>query len=245
MDICIIPVPKAKLDKIPEIERAFYIHIGHLRNELGVLVKFLNWSINDPSDNPVLVDLNVSQSLIISRMLAGKLWEGWILLDKAYTAPKLDQSIESKLSKETKDALYELRKYFGQKNNVINIIRNKFAFHYDPEKVRNQLSLVDETDKLEIYVPEKRVNLFYMLSEIIVNSGMLEAVESGDYIAATKKLAKEVIEKSLLFIAFCDGCLQFMTENYLGKTRKELGARKAIIPDPPSRKDIQLPFFTK
>src|SRR5438067_1068906 len=50
MEIYSVPVTKAKLDKIPETERAFYIHILHIRNEVGVLIKLLSWSMNNASD---------------------------------------------------------------------------------------------------------------------------------------------------------------------------------------------------
>ncbi len=44
MKIHSILVTKAELDTIPEIERAFYVHIGHLRHELMVLKKLLERS---------------------------------------------------------------------------------------------------------------------------------------------------------------------------------------------------------
>lgn len=244
MKIYSIPVTKAKLDKIPEIERAFYIHMGHLRNEFMVLVKLLKWSINTVSDDPILTDVNVSQTFIFTRLLAGKLLEGWQLVHKAYFATKLPLSIESNLADKTKDALKELKKYFGKKN-VIDDVRNQFAFHYDPQRIRQQLSSVEETDELKIYVTESDANLFYQISEIIVGSAMLEAVEQGDFIAATKKFTKEVMDVSVQFTTFCDGCLIYMTKIYLGETAEELDMEEIEIPDPPNTDEIQLPFFSK
>lgn len=51
MKIQSIQVPKAKLDKIPELDRVFYFLMGHLRNEVMVLVKLLGWSSNTATDN--------------------------------------------------------------------------------------------------------------------------------------------------------------------------------------------------
>jgi hypothetical protein len=244
MKIYVVPITKAKLDKIPEIERAFYVHIGHLRNEFMVLVKLLKWSINTSSDDPILTDVNVSQTFIFSRLLAGKLWEGWQLMHKAYFATKLSLSIESTLPEKAQTALEGLKKYFGKKN-LIDSVRNEFAFHYDPQRVRTQLASVEESDDLKIYVSEKSANMFYQMSEIIVGSAMLEAVEPGDFVAATKKFTKEVMDISLQFIDFCDGCLNHMIMNYIGKDAEEADAEEINIIDPPNRDDIQLPFFAK
>jgi hypothetical protein len=54
MEVFVVPVPKSKLDKVPADERAFFIHVGHVRNEVAVLMKWLKWSVNDPTNNPVL-----------------------------------------------------------------------------------------------------------------------------------------------------------------------------------------------
>lgn len=34
MDIFVVPITKDKLEMVPEVERAFYLHMGHLRNEI-------------------------------------------------------------------------------------------------------------------------------------------------------------------------------------------------------------------
>src|SRR5205085_55804 len=100
MEIYSVPVTKAKLDKIPETERAFYIHILHIRNEVGVLIKLLSWSMNNASDNTALSNVDLSLQLIIIRLLAGKVWEGWELVSKAFFATRLYLAIEGKLTDE-------------------------------------------------------------------------------------------------------------------------------------------------
>ncbi len=87
MKIHTLHVPKAKLEKVPEIERAFYVHIGHLRHELMVLKKLLELSAKELPENSVLQDVGLSQQFIISRLIAGKVWEGWELTRKAYFQP--------------------------------------------------------------------------------------------------------------------------------------------------------------
>lgn len=102
MKIYSIPVPKAKLDKIPETDRAFYFHMGHLRNEFMVLMKFLKWSINTQNDDPILTDANVAQTFILGGIFAGKLWEGWELLQKSFFKTKLSASLGEQLPDKAK-----------------------------------------------------------------------------------------------------------------------------------------------
>ena len=97
MDIKVVRVPKATLDNIPELERAFYVHIGHLRNEIMVIQELAWWNNNNRSGSDVRAAVNVSQGLILIRLLAGKVWEGWDLVGRAYFSTKVSQSIEAKL----------------------------------------------------------------------------------------------------------------------------------------------------
>lgn len=242
MKIHSIPVPKTKLDKIPELDCAFYFHMGHLRNEVMVLMKLLDWSSNTATDNPILTDVRVSQTFILSAVLAGKLWEGWELTRKAFFATKLSLSVGNGLPDKAKLSLDRLKKYFGKKN-LIHDVRNAFAFHYNLDAVRTQLSAVKETDNLRIYAAEKSANMFYQMSEIIVGSAMLEAIEPGDFLAATRRFTKEVMNVSLRFIDFCDGCLIHMSDHYLGVTSEELNAEEIELPETPNRSECQLPFF--
>jgi hypothetical protein len=51
-------------------------HVGNVRNEVAVLMKWLKRSVNDPTDDAVLKNVNLSLSFMLDRLLAGKLYEG-------------------------------------------------------------------------------------------------------------------------------------------------------------------------
>lgn len=244
MKIHSIPVPKSKLDTIPEIDRTFYFHMGHLRNEFMLLLKLLKWSINTQNDDLILTDANVAQTFILGGIFAGKLWEGWELLQKAFFKTKLSASITEQLPDKAKVALNKLKHYFGRKN-TIREVRNAFAFHYDLSAVTTQLAAVEESDNLRIYVAEKSANMFYQMSEIIVGSAMLQTIKPGDFVGATKILYKEATEVARDFIDFCDGSVEHMTDTYLGSSAQELATEEYEIPDPPHRDVVILPFFVK
>ena len=73
---------------------------------------------------------------------------------------------------------------------------------------------------------------------------MLNAVKKGDYKEALKKLAQEVIDITLKFIAFSDGCLNYMVETYLLPGATQLKT-KTVELDVPRRDQMTLPFFVE
>jgi hypothetical protein len=61
------------------------------------LKKLLELSAKESSEILVLQDVALSQQFIISRLIAGKVWEGWELMRKAYFSTKLSLAIGSAL----------------------------------------------------------------------------------------------------------------------------------------------------
>jgi excisionase family DNA binding protein len=233
INIKVVPVTKADLDKIPEPELAFYVHIGHIRNELLIIEKFLVCTLNNPRGD-VLSEVNVSQQLVILRLLTGKVWEGWQLLQRT----DILSSVEKKLGPKARATLSGLKQYFSQQDNIGRMIRNRFAFHYDPSLIKGQLAQVEDTDQLAIYLAEKSVNCFYQFAEAIADSAMLNAVGKGDYEAALRKFTEEAMQVTRLFIAFSDGCLDYVIENHLLSAES-----KAVDIAAPKRDEVSLPFF--
>ncbi len=245
MKLYVLPIPKDKLGRVRRAERAFYIHAGHLRNELMMTLKILKASINRPPENKILTDLQVAQTFYLSRMLAGKIREGWDLIEKAYLDTELRSTIEGYLSDEARVAFAEVETYFSRKKNVINTVRNRFAFHYDPSLIEKQLEIVDASDQLCVYIGEKEANIFYQMSEITASKAMLDAIQRDDFAAANRRLMSDVTVMSRHLIKFCDGCLLRMTDVYFGTDRTSLDPKEIEIEDVPSRHDIILPFFTE
>jgi len=61
-----------------------------MHNEFITLTKISAWSTPTvPSANTIEAAVSNSQGLMISKILAGKLYEGWQLMHKAYFSSKL------------------------------------------------------------------------------------------------------------------------------------------------------------
>jgi hypothetical protein len=149
--------------------RVFFVHIGHFRNELMTLRKLLWASQQYETTNDILVGMRAYQSLTFTRLLAGKLQEGWELLRKAYFGAKLSLNYEKRLDNSGQKAIASLKLYFDQKG-LMHDVRNQFAFHYAPDKIRSALADLEEPTDLKIYVSDQAGNTYYQFSEVIVNT---------------------------------------------------------------------------
>ena len=92
----------------------------------------------------------------------------------------------------------------------MHYVRNHFAFHYAPDKIKLALADLEEPTNLTIYLSEQTGNTYYQFSETIVNSAMLDGIKKGDYEAAVRKLMKQVTAVAGNFISFADAWLTFV-----------------------------------
>lgn len=119
---------KEKLLQIPELERKLFITIAHLQNEIRFSLYGAVWSADYSSDNEAIVHGQISLNFFYSKILAGKLYEGWKLLQTHYCGNKpLSLDFNANGSKEAISILKELGKYFGRKNAISHVGRNKLV----------------------------------------------------------------------------------------------------------------------
>jgi hypothetical protein len=231
---------KSKLSSMPETERLFFIQATMLLNELSTLLRCFWLSYpNEKSNNEITDKALVFQKLFFSRTLAGKLYLGWELMEKLFFGHKLSIQYEPNLSEEGKEALTNLKRYFG-KQNIIKTFRNKFSFHYelDSDAVITQLNTISESDLLEILIHESSINCKYFISDDIFTSAILAySTETNDKLEALDKFLSEVAKVTAQFIIFLNACVAIMVKMYLGKNYIEIE-----IPEP---EEITIPCFIK
>lgn len=191
-EIYIIPVTKEKLDSMPEDVRLFFVHIGHIRNELMMLQKLLLASQQYTMTDEIQISMRAYQSLMLTRHLGGKLWEAWQLFSTSYFKSKLYLNYEKRLDIIGQKAITALKKYFGQ-NELMKNVRNHYAFHYSREQISAALADLKEPIDLKIYLSEQSGNTYFQISETIVNIAMLDSIEKGDYETALRKLMEQVL----------------------------------------------------
>jgi hypothetical protein len=93
-----IRLTKGQLDKIPRNERVFYFMAGQLANEINILTKLVWFGMNQEraAAKGVPQEAALSQTLLLIKILAGKLYEGHALTGKAFSATKLYQKYQNR-----------------------------------------------------------------------------------------------------------------------------------------------------
>ncbi len=240
-ELYVIPVTKAILDSMPEDVRVFFVQAGRLHNEAMWLQKLILASQQHETTNEILTGMQTYQALMLTRLLAGKLWEGWDLLNRSYFGAKLSRHYEQRLPTVGQEAIAALKKYFGKKG-LMQDVRNNFAFHYSPERIRAILTDLEEPG-LKIYLSEQSGNTFFQFSETIVNIAMLEGIQKGDYKAALDKLMNQVGDVARDFVTFCDAWIGLVLQEYFPEITDLDKLEKVTLSDLPKIEDIGLNYF--
>jgi len=241
MKLLKINIPKSKLDTIPEIERVFFIQLMQFLNELNILQKCVIVSNNElESLTTIEKGGQISQAHFFIRTLAGKLYEGWKMIGKNFFETQLSSEYENLLSQKGKESLSELIGYFNDGNNKVRLIRNKFAFHYDKEKIEEEIDKIPQEKLLEMHISKHRVNCLYSISDTIVNWSILNSINSSNSQQAMDILIGDIaIKVSRWFREFCGDCVCIIAK------KLELNSTEVEIPEPPSIDDVKLPYFVK
>jgi len=241
MKILKINIPKSKLDTIPEIEQVFFIQLMQLLNELNILQKCVIVSNNELESLTTIEKRGqISQAQFFIRTAAGKLYEGWKMISKNFVGTQLSREYENLLSQKGKESLSELKVYFSDENNLVRLIRNKFAFHYDRKKIREEVKKIPQEALLEMYISEHRANCLYSLSDTIINWSILNSIDSSNPQRAMDLLIGEIALKvSRWFQEFCGDCVSIIAK------KLEINSTEVEIPEPPSINEVKLSYFVR
>ena len=241
MKVSKINIPKSKLNTIPKIEQVFFIQLMQFLNELNILQKCTIVSSNELASLTTIEKRSqISQAHFFIRTLAGKLYEGWKMIGKNFLKTQLSSEYENLLSQKGKESLSELIVYFKVKNNLVRLIRNKFAFHYDKEKIKEEIDKIPQEELLEMHISEHSGNCLYSISDTVVNWAILNSIDSSNPQRAMDRLIGEIALKvSRCFQEFGADCVRIIGE------KLELSYTEVEIPEPPSIYDVKLPYFVK
>ena len=246
MKLTKINISKAELLSIPEKELELFIQLTNFYNDVNILQKLMVISGNSreiASQNEIVGRSLSSQGLFFMRIQAGKLYEGWKMLYAHFFNNKtFSEEYNQKGSPQSKKNLSKLKKYFG-KNNLIENIRNTYTFHYSKESSKNivkQIINAPDLEIFEIYLSEEYGNCFYSIAHDLLNTSILEDIDSDNQAKAMNKFFQEIIDITKWFLNFTQDSIGVISKKYL-----QLNCEEVQIPEPQNLDDIRLPFFVK
>ena len=237
-----ITLSRSQLESVPEAERRLLILIAHAANELNVLSKLFRFSAGARSETPVLAQAENAQALILGRILTGKIYECWNLLQAAFFGAAISKTYVPRFDAEAAQSLESVKRYFGREN-AISAVRNKHAFHYAPDQIDAGYRAVIDGDPLEIYLAKANANTFYAFGDTIAGRAMLETIKPGDALGAFETLindtTKMVDRLSTVIGAIMVTCIQA----HLGGDLYSLGATVIEVEGVPDSQEVSIPYF--
>ena len=241
MSVIKVQIDKENLQSANPRERSFFIAMAHLANEINILNKLYFWAGETSTTNQAEENGKTALGLFFIRLLAGKLKEGNELLKKKFFGTSLSKEYEPKLYGEGKEALDYLKKYFGRKN-FIDVVRNKYSFHYSPDDIDSILPIVPE--ELELYVSDEgSANTLYYFAEVLVNRSIINEIDSENDQKGYSKFVHDTQIVANRFAKVAD----YLIVEFIKKQGKDIWGSEGEEVDFSDRKlitDIELPWFT-
>ena len=236
LEITRIHFTKGQLKEIPEIEVFFVIQVANLLQDLSVLQKLIYMSSMGVDEDLERMAENF-QALFICRILAATLYEGWkIISHRKYEG--LIQMYCHSLNNEAKNSHREIREYFGEKNNLIETLRNKFASHYDFDSIRKSWRSIGDSEPLDMLIAREHANCRYTACDIVVNKAMLDFINKEDRKVAMDTLLKEIFGVTKKFLNFAGECIKVFAERC-----PELDTEDVTLRNVPNLDELRLHYF--
>jgi len=237
------PFLKSDLMNIPDNERIFFLLSGQVFNDLNILNKLsiMCMGQTDSSYDPIN-KANLYQGLSIITLLVGKIYEGWKLLDTQILQTDLYEKYRPMLPKSAIESITGLEYYFSS-NNLINMVRQKYAFHYDYKKFKEGFDHMPGESELIIFVGETYANTFYYSSAAATYYGILKMIDYNEK-EAIRKLFTELRGITECWLQFIGAFMIVIVHNYLIEQGK-LEFTETDIGDPPIISEIKIPYFVR
>ncbi len=189
MTIYKVKFSKEKLSELPADECALFLSLAHLSNEIVALDKLIIWSFDFTTDDEAISNGQSVLTMMLIKILSGKLKEGYDLLTKKFFGTKLSREYEHSLPEDCKDSLVNLKRYFSNRN-AINTVRNNYAFHYAPDELK--AALPNTPEDLFLYFEEgQQGNTLNFFADAIANHALLKSLGYKDDREAFNQLIKE------------------------------------------------------
>ena len=231
---------KNKLLELPADESSLFLSLAHFSNEIIALTKLVIWSHDFSSEDEAATDGQTALSLMLIKLMSGKLKEGYNLITKKFFGTELSRKYESFLPDESKEVLNQLKRYFG-KRNTIDYVRNNYAFHYTLENI---ISAIPNTpEELTFYFETGRQeNTLNYFAEAIANRALLQSLgyESNQeafnqLITETTQVAGWLLEVS----SFVMGSFILMHKDGIMQS----GIQEVYFDKLPHLNNIKIPWF--
>jgi hypothetical protein len=166
-----IRLRKGSLDALLPEEQQLVAAALVVKNDISILLCCALMALPRSSDStdPVY-KARSSQTLFLLLLLAGKLYEAWVLLEKALRGRPHFERMRSRLDGPGRRALRQLEKYFANESSLILRTRNDLAFHYSPKVLAKAWNRLPDAAVLELWMRDRDAACRFSLGAAIAHA---------------------------------------------------------------------------
>jgi len=232
---------------MPKDERALLLLLGYAANQVSMLQKLLNFATNHTWSFEVEQVATGVQTQMLARLMAGALNEAWILVSTRFIQNPLSRDYLSRLDPGGKQALDALKQLFGR-SNLLNAVRNNFAFHYpDTDQVEAAFDAAlddrDLDDLWNLYFSHHGFNSLFLLSDLVIAHGVSRAAAGADLVQGHTKFMGEMSAAAEHLMEFAKAYMAAAWHKHFGQ---EMLAKDVVsITGAPNVDEVILPFFVE
>ncbi|MFM0057495.1 hypothetical protein PQR64_17865 [Paraburkholderia phytofirmans] len=189
-----VKLPRAALLNMPKQRSSALLRVGLFMNELNWLVRLLLIaripnSVSEPEHRAT-----ISLALLIVKLLAGKMHEGWGKLRNS-----INDLVDASLSAEGRDIQRQLATRLA-KGSIIQGLRNRHAFHYSADLSVSDLEILPwSDDELVVYMSECHGHNLFHLSELAAIASLHGLAGKSDASESFEAVMEEVVKVAGLY----------------------------------------------
>ncbi len=185
--------PHAAWAQLSEPEQIYALRLAHLHNDLRHIRQLVG-----TANNGVGKTIGIEQQIVLHQLLfAIRLWygvlnEGWDAVRSGWRLGDSAATFRKSQSSAAAAAHSRLSRYFGGVS-LARTVRRQFAFHYDPEPIKEHLPTLASESAHYFVTGPKSANIFYGFAEHVRNAGLLATTGETDASTAARKFYREFI----------------------------------------------------
>lgn len=231
---------KSVLGALPEDARCILLLGGHIVNELTTLNRLLLFTMKSSPD-PVEATYVNAQSLILIRLLIGKVAEGLEVFQKRILGKPFGQSYVPLVEKrsEGKRVIVQLRSIVGR-GGLLRRLRNAHTFHNPTDDhLRAAFEKLGETEDWSMMTGTARHTILFPMSHVVTTQALLDETGLVDARKAIEMVRDEVLGAAGALILFFEHLTMAMADTHDLFVRGPIPAKDTS--SLPNGRDVSIP----
>jgi hypothetical protein len=208
---------RSAIKRMDPHERSILFAASRIQNEVRFCVRGLQGAMAFKHDNSIIMKSQLSIELFQVRLLAGMLYEGWLLLERYYFHK--DRKNLRRLFQDSADGMgRSIEKVFLSDFDVKHVrqIRNKLAFHFNQDELERQLDRASDELEILVGIPDNREpgkeQIIYYYIEAMLGHALLSKLGLPNELGLYTKTMERVDQSAIAMIRFANKLITWILQ---------------------------------